>query len=340
MILHWGIIGCGDVTEVKSGPAFNKIDGSRLVAVMRRDGGKAADYARRHGVPRWYDDAQRLIDDPDVNIVYIATPPGSHAEYACRVAAAGKPCYVEKPMARNAVEGERMVRAFADAGQKLFVAYYRRRLPTFVRAAQLIQDNAIGTVTGVSHRHASPAHRRSNCSDFWRVNVEQSGGGLFMDLASHVFDVLDMLLGPFSNVSANAANVASAYDAEDVVSVTWRFPAGSVGSSIWNFASDVSEDVIEISGTDGRITFSAFSARPVRLIRGGKVDEFPEPYPPHVQQPLIQSIVDDLNHRGPCPSTGESALRTQRVLDTCLEDFYGGRVDDFWKRPRHFPNST
>src|SRR3954467_14032329 len=117
--IRWGIIGCGDVTEVKSGPALQKAAGSALVAVMRRDAARAADYAKRHGVPRWYDDADALIRDADVDAVYVATPPGSHLQYALRVAAAGKPCYVEKPMARSHVECERMIEAFERARQPL-----------------------------------------------------------------------------------------------------------------------------------------------------------------------------------------------------------------------------
>src|SRR5277367_2165196 len=97
--IRWGILGCGDVTEIKSGPGFQKATGSKLVAVMRRNGKLAEDYARRHGVARWYDDVDALIHDPEVDAVYIATPPGVHLEMALKVAAADKPAYVEKPMA-------------------------------------------------------------------------------------------------------------------------------------------------------------------------------------------------------------------------------------------------
>ncbi|MEO6134528.1 MAG: Gfo/Idh/MocA family oxidoreductase, partial [Ginsengibacter sp.] len=96
--INWGMIGCGDVTEVKSGPAFNKVPNSKLVAVMRRDAAKAKDYAERHGVPKWYIDASALINDPEINAIYIATPPSSHLEYAIAALKAGKFVYVEKPM--------------------------------------------------------------------------------------------------------------------------------------------------------------------------------------------------------------------------------------------------
>src|SRR3954447_6932178 len=141
--IRWGIVGCGDVTECKSGPAFGKARNSALVAVMRRDGAKAADYAKRHGVPRWYDDADKLIGDPEVDAVYVATPPGSHLEYALKVAAAGKPCYVEKPMARSFVECQRMIDTFERAKVPLFVAYYRRALPRFVKLKELLDSGEI-----------------------------------------------------------------------------------------------------------------------------------------------------------------------------------------------------
>lgn len=90
-IIKWGFIGCGEVTKYKSGPAFQKVEGSKVVAVMSRDGKKAKAYAKERNIPKWYDDAQELIDDPEVNAVYIATPPSSHATYAIMSMKAGKP---------------------------------------------------------------------------------------------------------------------------------------------------------------------------------------------------------------------------------------------------------
>ena len=186
MTIRWGIIGCGDVTEVKSGPAFRGADGSELVAVMRRSADAARDYAARHAVPRWYDDADALIHDEEVDAVYIATPPGAHLAHALRVAAAGKPCYVEKPMARNHPECRKMVEAFASCGVPLFVAHYRRALPRFLKAKELIDESRIGRVTGVTYHYASPSHEGLDAADLpWRLIAEQAGGGLFMDLGPH-----------------------------------------------------------------------------------------------------------------------------------------------------------
>src|SRR5262249_27928472 len=153
-IVRWGIVGCGDVTEVKSGPGFQKARDSALVAVMRRDAAKAADFAKRHNVPRWYADADQLIGDPEVDAVYIATPPGTHEFYAMKVLAAGKPCYIEKPMSRNAAEARRITDAFAKKGIPLFVAYYRRAMPRYEKVRDLLKLGVLGRPIALTHTYA------------------------------------------------------------------------------------------------------------------------------------------------------------------------------------------
>ena len=192
--IRWGMIGCGDVAEVKSGPALQKAEGSALVAVMRRDRAKAEDFARRHGVPRAYTEAETLINDPDVDAVYIATPPSSHCELALKVAAAGKPCLVEKPMATSHAECLRMIDAFRTAQRPLWVAYYRRALPRFLKVRELLRDGAIGRVTSV-HMSVSDPLATGDSAKAWRFNPDISGAGLFLDLASHYFDIVDFLAG-------------------------------------------------------------------------------------------------------------------------------------------------
>ena len=332
--VRWGIIGCGDVTEVKSGPGFRKAERSELVAVMRRSGNLAADYARRHGVARWYDNAEALIADPQVDAVYVATPPDSHCDYALAVAAAGKPALVEKPMARNSAECDRMVAAFERAKLPLFVAYYYRRLPSMVKVEELLRQGAIGRVTGVTYRMAEPHHKRGRP---WRVDVTTAGSGHFLDVGSHSLDILDYLLGPLSEVTGKAANMASDYEAEDTVALTFRTQGGVLGSMMWNFASAVHDDMMQLVGTEGEISFPMYTQQPLRLRTAEGTREVEVPFPHHVAQPFIQSVVDDLLGLGACPSTGVSARRTSRVMDQVLESYYGGREDGFWSRPETWP---
>ncbi|MEX2285233.1 MAG: Gfo/Idh/MocA family oxidoreductase [Gemmatimonadota bacterium] len=318
--IRWGLIGCGSVTEVKSGPAFRKADHSSLVAVMRRTGHLARDYAERHGVPRWYDDAGALINDCEVDAVYIATPPDSHQEYTVRCANAGKPVYVEKPMARTFAECQIMIDACERAGVPLFVAYYRRALERFLKIKELIEAGALGELRFVNVQFCEQLSTaeldRGKLP--WRVIPEIAGGGLFLDLASHMLDLLDFLLGPISAVQGNAANQAGKYAAEDIVSGTFVFDSGVQGAGTWCFTSYDDEDRTEIVGSMGKLTFSTFQNRPIVLTTASGARGFTVEYPKHIQQPLIQTIVNELNGIGSCPSTGQSAARTSRVMDRML----------------------
>jgi predicted dehydrogenase len=216
--VNWGIIGCGDVTEHKSGPAFNLIEGSKLVAVMRRNATKAMDYAQRHNVPKWYTCVDDLIKDPDVNAIYVATPPDTHAKYTIAALNAGKPVYVEKPMALNFQQCQEMIAASEKNKQPLFVAYYRRALPGFLRVKELIDDGAIGDIRLINiSLYQAPKEQDFEPADLpWRVDPEIAGGGYFFDLASHQLDYLDFLFGPAKVVSSIASNQAKLYAAEDL----------------------------------------------------------------------------------------------------------------------------
>jgi len=321
MQIQWGIIGAGNVTEVKSGPPLYKIDGSSLVAVMRRNGVLAADYARRHNVPNWYDDAAALINNPEVNAIYIATPPSSHKEYTLMAAAAGKPVYVEKPMALNHAECLEMIEACQVAGVPLYVAYYRRALPRFVQIKSWLESGAIGEVRSVRITLHQPPHDREDDGLPWRVQPEISGGGLFLDVGSHMLDYLDYMLGPVRSVSGYAVNQAGRYLAEDHVVASLEFESGVVGVGDWCFASFESLDRTEIVGSKGIIHYATFDESPLVLINEQGQTTAPGDNPPHVQQPLIQSIVDELNDNGTCPSTGSSAARTTWVMDQLLHEY-------------------
>jgi 1,5-anhydro-D-fructose reductase (1,5-anhydro-D-mannitol-forming) len=320
--IRWGIIGCGDVTEVKSGPGFQRARGSALVAVMRRDAAKAADYARRHGVRRWYADAGALVRDPEVDAVYVATPPSSHRHYAGLAAAAGKPVYVEKPMAVDHGECVAMIDACRTAKVPLFTAYYRRAMPRFTRVKALVDGGTIGTVRAatiaVSRSFAPPPGHAP-----WRIDPAISGGGLFVDLASHQLDLLDWLLGPIVEVAGGAANQAGLYAAEDVVSAAFAFAAGARGTGLWAFSASGDTDRTELIGTRGRITYATFSDAPIVVESEAGTERLELPFPAHVQEPLIQTIVDDLRTgTSSCPSTGDSAARTTKVMDALLARYY------------------
>lgn len=324
-MISWGIIGCGNVTEVKSGPAFNKVKDSRLVAVMRRKADLARDYARRHNVPRFYTDASELISDKEINAVYIATPPGSHKEYALEVIKSGKPVYIEKPMALNYEECLEINEAAQKKNVPVFVAYYRRALPGFQLVKSFIEKGRIGKVRFVQlqlFKYPSAEEIAGNLP--WRVDPAMSGGGHFFDLASHQLDWLDQVFGPVEKIRSVALNQAGLYKAEDFVSAEFVFPGDIVVTGTWSFAvaPESSRDSIEIFGSEGSIKFSTFSFEPIALTDSSGRQIFINERPENVQYYLIEKIVKALHGQGESPSTGISAARTSRVMDEVVKEYY------------------
>ncbi|GAA4400044.1 Gfo/Idh/MocA family oxidoreductase [Nibrella viscosa] len=317
--VRWGIIGCGDVTEVKSGPAFNKVPNSSLVAVMRRNGDKARDYAQRHGVPKWYDNADQLINDPDVNAIYIATPPSSHEAYTLAAFAAGKPVYVEKPMTVSKASADRMRAAAQQHGQKLCVAHYRREMPMFRHIRQLVQDGTIGTIRCVTLRLLQPAKPAlvANTDENWRINPAVSGGGYFFDLAPHQLDLMRYYFGPVQEAYGLCANQAGLYDAEDIVTGVMRMQSGVIINGIWCFTmpEGIVEDVCEIIGSAGRIRFTVFSNQYSVWVNGGEQSVTVQ-HPTHVQQPMIEAVVQYFLGNGPNPCPAEEAIEMFGVMET------------------------
>jgi predicted dehydrogenase len=327
MMINWGIIGCGKVTEMKSGPAFSKFEGSRLVAVMRRNRELAEDYAKRHNVPRFYSDAEDLINDPDVNAVYVATPPGSHAEYAIRALKAGKPVCIERPMALNYNECRKINQAAAKFKLPVYVAYYRRTLPGFLKIKELVESGQIGTPRFAKFEIFNfPSVEEKSGRLPWRVMPEISGAGHFFDLASHQLDYLDYLFGPVQKVSSVAVNQGNLYKAEDFVSAGFIFRGNIIGTGIWSFSAsrEANRDLFEIVGEKGLIKTSTFTYEPIVLINGDGLQEFVNDKPENIQFYLIEQIVKALSGKGEAVSTGITAARTSRVMDEVVREYYRG----------------
>lgn len=324
--INWGFIGCGEVTEKKSGPAFNKVPGSRIVAVMSRSADKARSYAERHDIPKWYTDAQALIDDPAVNAIYIATPPSSHATYAIMSMKAGKPVYVEKPLAASYDDCARVNYVSEVTGVPCFVAYYRRYLPYFQRVKEIINNGEIGNVINVQIRFSCPPRELDYNSQEerpWRIQPDIAGGGYFYDLAPHQLDLLQHMFGVITHARGYSDNRGKLYQAEDTVSACFSFESGLPGSGSWCFVGHESaqEDRIELIGDKGSLSFSVFTFEPIELKTSAGTQIFNIPNPEHVQQPLIQAVVRALQGEEVCSCTSTSATPTNWAMDRILGKF-------------------
>ncbi|MEO8720177.1 MAG: Gfo/Idh/MocA family oxidoreductase [Ginsengibacter sp.] len=318
--IRWGIIGCGDVTEVKSGPAFNKINNSSLVAVMRRDIKKAADYAARHEVPKWYDDANKLINDDEVNAIYIATPPAFHEGYAIAAINAGKPVYIEKPMALDFASANRIANKAKEKNIKVSVAHYRRGQPLFNEVKRLIKEKAIGDVRFARLEFYKKQLDREAFKIpkvAWRINPAISGGGLFHDIAPHQIDLMYWLFGEVEKANGFSINQSHLYDADDLVSGDILFKSGVVFNGLWcfNVAEGNEKDLCEIQGSDGKMRFPIFEHKKIEVIRTKITEEILFEPLQHVQQPLIQKVVNFFLDEGPNPCSADDGAMIMHLMD-------------------------
>lgn len=321
--LYWGFVGCGEVTEKKSGPAFGEVPGSRVVAVMSRNADRARSYAERHGIPRWYTDAQELIDDRQVNAVYIATPPSSHATFAIMAMKAGKPVYVEKPLAASYEDCARINRVSEETGIPCFVAYYRRYLPYFRRVKEIVNSGVIGRLSNVQVRFSVPPRDLDYNSDGtlpWRLQPDIAGGGYFYDLAPHQLDLLQDMFGVITRAHGYCVNRAHLYNAEDNISACFLFENGLPGSGSWCFVGHqkAKEDRIDVMGEQGTVSFSTYSYDPIRLTTNEGTEDITVENPPYVQLPIIRKVIEDLQGIGVCECTSVSATPVNWVMDRIL----------------------
>lgn len=317
--INWGIIGCGDVCEVKSGPAFSKVPHSKLVAVMRRDAVKAKDFAERHRVPKFYTDATDLVNDSEVNAVYIATPPSLHEVYTELALKAGKPVYVEKPVTTDAASVIRMIGYEKKYAGKVSVAHYRRALPLFRTVKQLLEENRIGKVKMILLKTLQPLQSKivAKTSDNWRIDPAYSGGGLFHDLSPHQLDILYCIFGKPEMLDVFATNQGKHYNAPDVTMVRLSFANDVYFNGVWNFniADSAIEDSCEIIGDKGSMRFSFFSMGHLTVTSAAGTELIEMQYPTHIQQPHINNVVQFFRNEGPNPCSLEEALVTMEIMD-------------------------
>jgi 1,5-anhydro-D-fructose reductase (1,5-anhydro-D-mannitol-forming) len=320
--IKWGMIGVGDVTQRKSAPSFNKITQSSLVAVGSRTPENARRYAVENGIRKCYDDPLQVIDDPEVDAVYVATPPDSHTEYALKVIEAGKPVYIEKPMARTYQECRQINEAAALSNVPVFVAYYRRSLEYFQRVKKILAREALGKVLALhidQHFKARPEDFNRE-SPPWRVVPEISGGGYFHDVGCHALDILFYLFGDPLSVTGNASNLSGIYEPEDTVTALIQLSGDLLLSGNWSFVVPevYQRDRVCVTGENGTLSFSIFSFEPIRLDIQGDVSTISVEQQEHIQMPFIQTIVNELTGKGVCPSTGITAAVTSRAMDEIL----------------------
>lgn len=317
--IRWGVIGCGSVCEKKSAPAYQQVPGFRLEGVSARSPGKALDFAKRHHVSRHYTSAQDLIDDPNIDAVYIATPPDSHFDLALKVAQANKICCIEKPMALNFHQSQQIDNTFKSLNLALFVAYYRRSLPGFVKIKAALDSHQIGIIRHISWQYNRPPSSQDLAqTPNWRTDKNIAPGGYFEDLASHGLDVMTFFLGSVVDAQGICTNQQALYSAHDAIVANLLFENGATGCASWNFASHLYQDRMQILGDKGSIELSVFGEQPAIIYTQQGSHSIYMPKPDPIQGPFVQAMADHLQGINQHPSQGQSAVHTSWIMDKIL----------------------
>ena len=318
----WGIIGCGNVTEVKSGPAFNKVEHSSLMAVSRRDEEKLADYVKRHQVPMSFTNALDLIHSDHINAIYIATPPDVREAYALEAMQLGKPVYLEKPMALNLVACKRLKAVSEKLGVKLSVAHYRRNLPLFMEVKNILSQDVIGAVKEVQITMLKKTDKAAQDPFNWRIDPSIAGGGYFYDLAPHQIDLVFYFFGKPKSFSGISTNKAGLYKAEDYVKGSIELENGIICKGLWDFSIDGEEkDEFLIIGEKGTIRFPVFGLF-IEVEMNGNTNTIHFEAPKHNQQNHIQAVVNYFLDKGQNPCSAEDAILSIDVMESFV---YGSK---------------
>lgn len=326
--VRWGIIGCGNVVKKKSGKAFVLADGSGVAAVCSRTGRHAEQTAKELGAKRWYISAEELLTDPEVDAVYIATPPGLHLEHALSCCEAGKPVYLEKPFARSFREAVQITEAFEQKALPLFVAHYYRAHPRFRFLKEKLQEGVIGKPVSVRL-----SVERKYEQSAWHHIPELSGGGKFYDIAPHSLDILQYLLGGFQEIQGYAGNAGGREQTEDTVVMAFRTEQGVLGTADYMLDSAHKCDEAVIHGTEGQVSFSIHGERTLIFETKEGVETIRFEEEAWQEQAMVQEVVNALRGKEHMAVTGREALNVMQAMDQALWEYYGGRNDAFWERP-------
>jgi predicted dehydrogenase len=285
--IRWGILGGGFIADTVSRD-INLTEGNVVTAVAARDAGRAADFAARHGAARSYGSYEALVNDDEIDIVYIATTHPNHLPHSLLAAAAGKSVLIEKPVGLNAAEARQMLAAAGAADVFAMEAMWTRINPLVRKAQELIAEGAIGEVRGVRNEFGlgiafDPTHRLYDIDN---------GGGALLDLGVYPATFAYLFLGRPDEV--RTVGTLAATGADDTVAMQWLYD-GRPGAQLWVSVPIAAPNAAAVLGTEGWITFLPEAYRPSGLIVRSGTDEY------RIEDPLAG------NGRGYQPEIAEVA---------------------------------
>ncbi|HYP16884.1 MAG TPA: Gfo/Idh/MocA family oxidoreductase [Opitutus sp.] len=249
------LLGLGSYAQHQLAPALRETKHCRLAGIITGTPGKIERWQKRFGVPARsayrYEDMERVAEDPDIDIVYVVTPPGTHREFVVRAAAAGKHVICEKPMAPTVRECDEMIAACREAGRKLSIGYRLEFEPRHIEMERLARDPAFGPFTKMRGGFGF----RAGDGRGWRLDKKLAGGGPLPDVGIYVIQAACRAAGDRAPIAVTAreepkTRPALFTDVEEAIRWTMEFPGGAVCEGFSSYNDDVNE--FRAESRDGR----------------------------------------------------------------------------------------
>jgi len=232
-------------------PAINEAQNAELVSISSRSLEKAKAFADKHGARKHYGDLDQFLEDREIDVVYIATPPNLHAQHVRKVAQHKKHILCEKPMATTVAECKEMIDVCQKENVKLMIACNMRFNPAHMKAKEIIEKGLLGKIIFVRAQECFYLPPDPNA---WRLQSSIGGGGSLADAGIHSIDLLRFLTGSeVVEISAFVDNVVFDYSVEDTAIVTMKFASGGYGLVDSCYSTRYVEDVLEIYGSQGSL---------------------------------------------------------------------------------------
>jgi predicted dehydrogenase len=319
-VLRWGLIGCGDIARKRVAPALRDLENCRLAAVSRARVDLAEPFAREFGAGRWYGRWQDLLQDEQIQAVYIATPPHLHEEQTVAAARAGKHVLCEKPMALDPQSCRRMIAACRKNNVRLSIAYYRHFYPVLARVKEIIASGMIGKVVMAEIRAFENYRPEADDPKYWIARKGQGGGGPLMDFGCHRIEVLLNILGSVSRAWGSNGRLVTDWEVEDTSVALFEFQSECRGLLAVSRAVEEPQDTLDIYGSVGSVHIPVLNSGGMRIYTSE--GERREEHPPHenLHLPYINAVAQAfLENREP-PVPGEIGLRVAEII----EEIYRG----------------
>jgi 1,5-anhydro-D-fructose reductase (1,5-anhydro-D-mannitol-forming) len=248
-VLGWGIVGLGRIARSQIAPAITASAGSRLACAVSRDQGRAEEFARAHGAAAALDDYAKMLADPAVQAVYVATPNALHAEEVIAAARAGKHVLCDKPLALTVTDARQCVQECRAAGVGLGITFQTRYYDGIADAAKVVRDGEIGNV--IAAEVTMSAGR--NLPRGWRTDPSLAGLGTLNNIGVHAFDLLRYLLGAEVSEVVALTGAEPGYRVDTTALVLLRFANGTIAYVNANQSVPYSRDDIVLYGSQGRM---------------------------------------------------------------------------------------